>query len=113
MPGNAALVGLQLPQVARDQFTSNIRYAPRKIGTFAVQFRASSFQWDDDLNTLRLAPYATLDLFGSHPLSKHAAVYIAAQNVLNSRIESGRTPVLTLADLRTLRVGVRLDLGGR
>ena len=109
MPGNAALVGLQLPEIARHQFTADVRYS-RKIGTFAAQFRTSSGQWDDDLNTLRLAGYATVDLFASHELSRKAAAYIAVQNATNSRIESGRTPVLTLAQPRTLRIGVRLAL---
>jgi outer membrane receptor protein involved in Fe transport len=113
MPGNAFLVGLQLPQVARDQFTANIRYAPRKVATFSAQFRTSSPQWDDDLNTLRLAGYATLDVYASREISRRATAYFAAQNVTNARIEAGRTPVLTLAQPRTMRVGVRLALGKR
>jgi outer membrane receptor protein involved in Fe transport len=113
MPGNGALVGLQLPQVAKDQFTTNLRYSPHKIGTFAIQFRTSSSQWDDDLNTLRLGSYASLDVFGSHRLSDRATAYFAAENITNSRIESGRTPVLTLAPGRAIRVGLRLGLGKR
>jgi outer membrane receptor protein involved in Fe transport len=113
MPGNTTLVGLQLPQVARDQFTAGLRYTPRKIGTFSAQFRASSSQWDDDLNTQRLAGYATLDIYASRAISRRATAYLAAQNITNTRIESGRTPVLTLAQPRTARVGLQLAFGRR
>ena len=111
MPGNATLVGLELPQVARHSLTAQLKYAPRKVGTFSAQFRASSPQWDDDLNTLRLRGYTTLDLSASRSLSSKATVYVAAQNVTDRRIESGRTPVLTLAQPRTFRVGLRLSSG--
>jgi outer membrane receptor protein involved in Fe transport len=113
MPGNAPLVGLELPQVARNVFTASMRFSPPEIGTFSAQFRTSSSQWDDDLNTLRLAPYATLDLFASRRLSGRATVYVAVENVTNERIESGRTPVLTLAQPRSLRAGVHLALRRR
>jgi outer membrane receptor protein involved in Fe transport len=111
MPGNVGLVGLSLPQIAPHQFTVDVRYSPAKIGTFAAQFRTSSSQFDDDLNMLRLAPYATLDIFASHDISGRARIYFAAENLTGERIESGRTPVLTFSRPRTARVGIRLRLG--
>lgn len=111
MPGNSQLLGLTLPQVARHQLTVDVRYSPRNIGTFAAQFRTSSSQWDDDLNTLRLAPYAALDVFVSRDVTQRVNLYFATENITNERVESGRTPVLTLARPRTARIGIRLRFG--
>jgi len=113
MPGNPALVGLQLPQVPRNQFTACLRYSPPRLATFAAQFRSSSSQWDDDLNTLRLAPYGVLDLFVSRDITGGTGVYAAVENATGSRVESSRTPVVSLAQPRTFRLGVRLRLGPR
>jgi len=113
MPGNPALVGQHLPQVPQNQFTASLRYSPPRVATFSAQFRSSSSQWDDDLNTLRLAPYGVLDLFVSRDIKGRTGVYAAVENATGSRVESGRTPVLTLAQPRTFRVGIRLRLGVR
>ena len=113
MPGNEALVGLQLAQVPRDQFTTSLRYSPSRVGIFSVQFRSSTSQWDDDLNTLRLAPYSVVDLYASRKVTHWADIYLAVENASGSRVESGRTPVLTLAQPRVLRIGMRLNFTKR
>lgn len=111
MPGNTPLVGLRLPQVPSDQTTLQARYSPAKVGTFSLQIRSSSLQFDDDLNQLPLKGYVTVDAFASRKLAKGASVYLAAENIFGARIEAGRTPVLTLAQPRTIRVGLRLRVG--
>ena len=105
-PSNRALEGLLIPQVARHQFTFPARYAPSKY-TFAVQGRASSQQFDDDLNLFRLEPYTQIDLFSSRRLSERLQLYAAVENIFNSRYSVGKTPIRTVSLPANVRVGVR------
>lgn len=111
MPGNWALLGLRLPQIPADQATLEARYSRPKIGVFSMQMRSSSGQFDDDLNQLYLRGFTAFYAFASHDISKNAAIYAAGENIFNTRIEAGLTPVLTLAQPRTIRFGVRLRFG--
>ncbi|MGI8668410.1 MAG: TonB-dependent receptor, partial [Aridibacter sp.] len=60
-PTNRELEGLRLPQVPLHQFTFQTRYTNQTGWSFALQGRASSEQFDDDLNQFRLEPYFQLD----------------------------------------------------
>lgn len=111
-PPSIALEGLRIAQIAPHQFTAQAEYSNARVVTAALQLRASSSQFDDDQNQFRLAGYANLDAFVSRRFGKHLSGFFAIENVFDSRIESGRTPVLTLAAPRTLRIGIRLTFGG-
>lgn len=111
MPANPALVGLRLPQTAGDQATFQARYNRARIGLFSAQLRASSGQFDDDQNQLHLQGFVAVDTFASHDISPRVTVYVAGENIFNARIEAGLTPVLTLAQPRTFRFGLRLRFG--
>jgi outer membrane receptor protein involved in Fe transport len=110
-PINPALEGLRIPQVAQHQFTFQFEYSNPKVIRVAVQTRASSNQFDDDQNLFRLAGYLTADALVSRRLTRQLEVFVAAENLFDSKIEAGRTPVLTIASPRTVRVGLRLRLG--
>ena len=110
-PVNTALQGLRIPQIARHQFSSQLTYKAPMNTTLALQFRAASAQFDDDLNQFRLKGFATFDVFASRRFGSKVEVFAAVENLFDSKIESGRTPVLTLASPRTLRLGLRLRLG--
>ena len=110
-PATNALVGLQLPQVPRHQFTFQTRYSNPSIATVALQGRASSSQFDDDLNQFRLASYFTLDVFISRQLNHRFEIFGAAENVFNQRYEVGKTPVTTLGPPILVRVGFRMRIG--
>lgn len=101
-----SLEGNDLPQVPRHQGTLQLRYANRRLFDVSVQARASSSQWDDDQNRLRLAGFFTLDAQVSRRLSR-VEVFAAAENLTGDRYEVGRTPVLTLGPPRLLRAGIR------
>lgn len=109
-PGNVGLVGLALPQVPRHQVTFQTLYANSSIATIGFQGRASSSQFDDDLNQFELDPYFTLDAFVSRRLNKHLEVFGAIENVFNQRYEVGKTPVTTLGPPILIRGGVRLKI---
>jgi len=109
-PADPSLEGNLLPQVARRQLSFQLRRAGRT--TFAVQGRASSAQFDDDQNLLRLGGYFALDAFVSRRLGRGVELFAAAENLTGRRYDVGRTPVLTLGPPAFARVGVRLRLGG-
>ncbi|MEQ1644269.1 MAG: TonB-dependent receptor, partial [Pyrinomonadaceae bacterium] len=98
-PGN-----LNIPQVARHQFTFQTTYA-RSQWTIAIQGRASSSQFDDDQNLFRLEPFRQVDVYASRVLNEHLKVYAAVENVFNSRYSVGRTPIRTISSPLGFRLG--------
>jgi hypothetical protein len=72
--------------------------------------RWESGRWEDDLNTRRLGAALAVDGRAELRLRRSAAVYLAAENLLDAATETGETAdgVEQLGAPRTLRVGVRL-----
>jgi outer membrane receptor protein involved in Fe transport len=112
-PADRSLEGLRVPQVARNQATLSLRYANPRFATVAVQLRASDAQFDDDQNLFLLGGFALVDMFVERRLNKRSSIYVAAENIFDDRVESGRTPVLTLSNQRAVRVGLRVHFGRR
>ena len=73
--------------------------------------RWESARWEDDLNTRRLRAALTLDGRAEWTLRRGAALYLAADNLLDAEIETGETADGTeqLGAPRTLRLGLRLQ----
>lgn len=99
--------GNLVPQSARHNVTFQIRYSDSAGTTIAAQARASSSQFDDDLNRFRLGPYFQLDLSGGFRITTKTRVFAAAENILNSRYTVGLTPVRTISSPLTFRAGIR------
>jgi outer membrane receptor protein involved in Fe transport len=112
-PASAALEGLRVPQVARQQLTFRVLYDDASRVTASVQGRASGAQFEDDQNRLRLAPFFTLDAYASRRLTRDFELFAAAENLFNRRYETGRTPVRTLGAPLVARFGFRVRLGAR
>lgn len=110
-PVNTALEGLLIPQVPRHQLTFQARYVNPSIITFGLQGRASSSQFDDDQNRLRLESYFTLDAIISRRLTRKVEAFIAAENIFNQRYSVGLTPVRTIGPPLLMRFGFRLHFG--
>ncbi len=106
-PSNRTLEGLRIPQVPLHQFTFQTRYANKQGWSFSLQGRASSEQFDNDLNTLRLEPFFQLDAFGAKRFKEKWQVFIGVENVFNSRYSIGRTPVRTVNSPINARAGLR------
>ena len=100
------LRGKRLPQVPRNQATAQLAYTASRA-TVGVHTRWSGRQFDDDLNQLPLRGYFAGDVFTSVPLFASVAITAAIENALDRRIETGATPVITLANPRTTRFGLR------
>jgi outer membrane receptor protein involved in Fe transport len=107
-PQDVTLVGNQIPQVPRHQFTLQAAYSHPQIINAAIQFRASGRQFDDDQNRLPLAAFALLDALVARPLGRHIEAFVAVQNLLDQRYAVGRTPLETIGTPRLVRGGIRL-----
>ncbi len=105
-PANRSLEGLFIPQVALHQFTFQTNYS-KKAWTLSFQGRASSKQFDDDLNLFRLEPYFQLDAFAAKKFKEKAQIFAAIENIFSSLYSIGKTPVRTVSSPINLRVGIR------
>jgi len=112
-PANTALVGLQIPEVPRHQFTIQARYWNPKRLMLSVQGRYSGMQFDDDQNTLRLDRYFTLDLLAGRSLGHGVEAFGAFENLFNQRYTVGLTSVPTLGPPFLARVGMRFNFPAR
>ena len=110
---NTALEGLQIPQVARHQFTFQARYANPSVVTVGFQGRASSSQFDDDQNLFRLGQYFTLDVLVSRRVTHSLEAFVAIENLFNQRYDIGKTPVTLLGPPLLGRAGLRFHLSGK
>ena len=107
-----ALVGRRVPQVPKRQGGAQLSYDNPRGLTFGVQARYGGRQFDDDLNSLPLGSYWTVDALVEHAVNEWVSVFVAAENLRNVQYEVGRTPVLTVGPPRTLRGGLRVRLRG-
>ncbi|HKD14117.1 MAG TPA: TonB-dependent receptor [Candidatus Angelobacter sp.] len=105
---NPALVGLEIPQVAPHQFTLQTRYSLAGGWTIAAQARASSRQFEDDLNQFPLDSFFQLDTYVSKRLRSAMEVFAAVENLFDSRIQVARTPTLNVGPPIFARAGVKL-----
>lgn len=113
-PGSAApasLEGNRLAQVPRHTVTTSVHWS----APFAVQLTARarwfSVQFEDDENTLRLAPAATVDLGVSRRFGARWELFLAIENLFDTEVQTGRTAtgVVSIAPPRWSRAGVRYD----
>jgi outer membrane receptor protein involved in Fe transport len=100
------LVGNIVPQVPAHVFTlSSIYNAPHRW-TFVGLLRASSRQFDDDLNTFELAPYSVVGLSVSRQTGM-LTWFASASNLLDTKVETAATPVFNYGSPRIITGGVR------
>ncbi|MFL6429711.1 MAG: TonB-dependent receptor [Acidobacteriaceae bacterium] len=106
-----SLVGNWIPQVPHQTGSVQLRGQDRRLGLLALEARASGQQYDDDVNTFRLAGFFTMNAYASHTFHKRYEAFVAAENLLDRRIEVGRTPTLTLGQKQAVRGGIRIRIG--
>jgi outer membrane receptor protein involved in Fe transport len=100
-----ALEGNWLPQVPRVSGSIGGDVRPTSWSLASFVWRSSSSQFDDDRNVFTIAKAGQLDL---RIAVTRAAVSadLTVENVTDERIEVGRTPLVTIAPSRTVRVGL-------
>ena len=107
-PANRSLEGLLVPQIPRNQFNFQVSYTDGRW-TAATQGRFGGKQFDDDLNSLPLRRFFTLDAEVSRSVSEQVRLFVALQNLTGARYDIGATPVLTIGPPALVRAGVRLS----
>ena len=109
-PADASLVGNDIPQVPRNQFTLQARYVNPQV-MLGVQGRFVGEQYDDDQNTFLLRRFFVMDALVSHPLRPGIEIFAAAENLFNKRYDVALTPILTVGPPILARAGIRLQFG--
>jgi outer membrane receptor protein involved in Fe transport len=108
--GTAApqLTGKRPSQAPRFTLTGGFRVTPADGLSISVDARYESARFADDQNTLRLAPATTVDARISQRLWNGLNVFVASDNLLNTRIATAKSAdlVTSYASPRVLRVGL-------
>ena len=109
-PQQPGLEGKRLAQVPENSATAGVRFTHPAWLNATLTARYVGDQYEDDLNTLPLGSYITVDLFLSHAFGKRAEVYIAVENLLDRIYTTGRTSegVISIGEPRMARAGLRL-----
>ncbi|MBL9210460.1 MAG: TonB-dependent receptor [Opitutaceae bacterium] len=85
------IVGKRLAQVPRDSAALGARWRGPGGITFTPRVRWIGRQFEDDENQLRLGAVVVADLGVSRALTPHLELFLAAENLGDARIETGRT----------------------
>lgn len=100
--------GLRIPQVSKQQGSADLAWTHG--GTFlSAGVRAYSLQFEDDLNTLPLAGFSTVQFSAHQRLKSHLSATFEMENALNHQYLTGRTPAPQIGPPRLYRVGLRWD----
>ena len=104
------LTGKRPAQTPELTVTAGLDWRPAERLTLGAEVRYESARYEDDLNTRTLAAAVSLDARAAWRVSAGAEVYLAAENLFDSRVETGETAdgVESFAAPRMVRVGVSL-----
>lgn len=112
-PADPTLIGLWIPQVARNNATAQVRILPVNGFTIVLGGQYQGRQYDDDRNQFLLGGYFVTNVYVSKSLRHNVEMFAAADNLLNRRYKVGQTPVITIGPPVLARVGFRFSLGGK
>lgn len=104
------LVGNWIPQVPRQSVTARLRWSGRR-GFAEIASVSNGQQFDDAENLYRLHSFTRFDCYAQHELGRGLSLFAGAQNLLDRRIEAGKTPTPTLASPRIVQGGLRFQFG--
>jgi outer membrane cobalamin receptor len=100
--------GLRIPQVAKQQGSATLTWS--RGGTLVSSgLRASSLQFEDDVNTLALAGYSTVQLAARQRIAGGLSAKFEMENALGHQYLTGRTPAPQIGAPRLYRVGMVWD----
>ncbi|HNN54759.1 MAG TPA: TonB-dependent receptor [Novosphingobium sp.] len=109
---SAALDGKRPAQVPAFTASTTLSWRPARGWLFAAKLRHSSAQFEDDLETDRLAPVTTLDALITVPLSPWATLVLRAENLTDAEVVTrNQAGSLDLGAPRTLWAGLRFSIG--
>ena len=109
--GHPDLVGRTLAEVPRNQLIVEGRWRGPAGVEATVRARRTGAQFEDDENTLRLAPATVIDLSLRRPFGGQHEIFVLVENLFDERVENGLSPdgISTLASPRLWQAGVRIS----
>ncbi len=109
---SAALDGKRPAQVPAFTASTTLTWRPAPGWQLAARLRHSSAQFEDDLETDRLAPVTTLDALATVPLAPWATLVLRAENLTDAEVVTrNQAGSLDLGAPRTLWAGLRFSIG--
>ena len=104
--GQTMLRDYRVPQVPEYSMSATVRYRDSSW-TASGQVRITGSQFDDDVNTRMMDRTAVVDAFGGRTFSRRVMVFVAVENVFDTRYDVGRIPVRIEGLPRAVRGGVQ------
>jgi outer membrane cobalamin receptor len=101
-----ALEGKWLPQVPSSSVSASGDVQIRRWLQVAALYRWIAPQFDDDRNVFELAEASQFDLRLFGIIHRDFTWQLTVENATDSRIEVGKTPLVTLAPGRSIRAGI-------
>ncbi|MBX9860982.1 MAG: TonB-dependent receptor [Sphingomonas sp.] len=100
---------LRPAQSPQHSASATLAWAPRHGPALSATLRHVSAQFEDDLQTDMLPPATTLDATARLPITRHVAISLRAENLIDTRIVTRNAAgSIDLGTPRTLWLGVRL-----
>ena len=103
------LTDKRVSQVPKFSASAAVRYDAAWGIVATGLYRHIGMQFDDDLNTLELAPANIVDLNVLKTIGQRARVFFTVENVGDTVYDVGRTPIRTTGLPRTFQGGIRAD----
>lgn len=94
-PEDTRLLGKWLSSVPRHQGAISARWSDPDWLDFTLRVRAEGKQFANDLNTLILPGYVTLDAYAARDIVKGAQVFVSLNNLLDKKVITGRSTTVT------------------
>lgn len=106
---NPELEGRSLAQVPRHSFIAEAGWSNGEGAGAHVRFRRLGGQFEDDENTLRLAPASVVDVHARWPLGNRWQAFASIENLLDEQVENGRSAdgTISVAAPRFAHGGIR------
>lgn len=106
-PGNA-FDGFVPAQSPRHAASATIAWSPKAGPILSATLRYVGDQYEDDLQTDKLAAATTVDLFGKLPIARGFSAVVRAENVFDAQVMTrNQAGSIDLGTPRTLWIGVR------
>jgi outer membrane receptor protein involved in Fe transport len=112
-PGQPQLVGKELPQDPRHRATFSVAFDDPRLLTVNTQLRYIGAQYEDDLNTLRMAGVPLVDVFVSWHVRRFLDTFAAVENLFDRTYLVGRAGVDTIGQPRFIHFGLRFHTSPR
>ncbi|HEY4302603.1 MAG TPA: TonB-dependent receptor [Candidatus Didemnitutus sp.] len=103
------LVGRRLAEVPRHSATLGLVWRPQQRITLSPRLRWVGAQFDDDRNTLRLAPATLFDLSVEIQVAAGWKIFVSGENLTNQLVQTGRSSdgTVNIGTPRLVMAGVR------